>query len=632
MHKKHHNHKISTFEFTGNSFYFLFDAVLALISIASLFADFFHIFSGFLDLVLLATVAIIGFLPVLFSAIKALIKKKLTIDLLASIALLVSLLNKEFNSAVFISLMLVSARLFAYFTENRKKRAIQSLLKLRPTRVLIKTEQGIIEKSVEEVKVGDLVIVESGERVAIDGIVIEGNASVDQSSLTGESELISKSVGEEVFSSTLNVSGSLVVKATKIGEDTTFAKILKLIEESQKGKAPIASITDKFTNYYILITIFGSILLFLFTHNLLLVLSILLVTCADDLAIAIPLAFITAIGTAAKNGIIIKGASFIEGLPKVKLMIFDKTGTLTESRPIIQNISVFGKYSEKQFLGVLSGLIEESNHPTSKIICQFVKEKSIKPVDMSQVQEEAGQGISGVSRNKRFFVGNIKFLASHDIVFSEKESLAIEDEKSFGRTILGLGANNSLIGFIAFSDSIRHQALHIIGEIKKLGVERVVMLTGDNEAAAGRVAKEVGIAEFKANLLPQDKVDFVKSVLSKKYKVAMVGDGVNDAAPLALSDIGFVMGSIGSDAAIEAADVALMKDKLANIADAIQISKKTMKIVRQNLWLWGIVNAVGLIFVFSGIFGPSAAAAYNFLTDFISPLNSLRLLRYHRKN
>lgn len=614
---KRKHHKVSTFELTGNPFYFWFDVFLAVISVISFAVDFFIFF-----------VAIIGFLPVLFSAIKALMRRRLTIDLLASIALFVALLSKEFHSAVFISLMLVSARLFAYFTESRKERAIQSLLKLRPTKVLVKTKEGIVEKSIEEVEINDLVIVESGERVAVDGIVVEGSASVDQSSLTGESEPIAKSAGSEVFSSTLNISGSLTVRTTKVGQDTTFAKILKLIEESQKGKAPITSITEKFTNFYILFTLLGGILLYLATHNLPLVLAVLLVTCADDLAIAIPLAFIAAIGTAAKNGIIIKGASFIEGLHKIKLMIFDKTGTLTEGKPKIQNILIFKNYSKEQFLSILGGLIQESNHPTSKTICRFIKEDNIKISEMKEVHEEAGYGISGVFNDKKFFSGNTKFLENQGVIFTAEESSAIQKEKSLGRMILALGEKETLVGFLALSDSIRRHAPRILSEIRNLGVERMVMLTGDNEAVASQVAKEVGISEFHANLLPQDKVDFVRNALNKKYKVAMVGDGVNDAAPLALSDIGFVMGTIGSDAAIEAADIALMKDNLENITDAIKISRKTMKIVKQNLWMWGIINSIGLILVFMGFLNPSAAAAFNFLTDFLPPLNSLRILKY----
>ncbi len=629
MPKKKH-HKISTFALAGNPFYFWLDVFIVVLSAFVLTANLFHIFIGNLNTIIFSGVAITGLLPVLFSAGRALINRKLTIDLLASIALIFALLNNEFHSAVFISLMLASARFFAYFTKARTKRAIQSLLKLKPAKVLIKTDsQGILEKPIEEVKINDLVIVEAGERIAVDGVVVEGSASVDQSSLTGESEPAAKTVGDEVFSSTLNVAGSLLVKTTKIGQDTTFAKILKLIEESQKGKAPISSVTEKFINFYILFTLSGSILLYFLTQNLSLVLAVLLVTCADDLAIAIPLAFTATIGTAAKRGIIIKGASFIEGLPKVKLMIFDKTGTLTKGKPRVQQIFVFKNYSEEKILSILGGLSAESNHPTPRAIYKFIREKNIKIAEIDQLHEEVGFGVGGLVDGKKFLAGNTKFLENHGVVFSKEEQLLIQKEKSLGRMLVALGLDDFLVGFLSLSDSIRPQASHVIKELKKLGVERMVILTGDNEKVAGEVAKEIGITEFQANLLPQDKVDFVKNSLNKKYKVGMLGDGVNDAASLVLADVSFAMGTIGSDAAIEAADVALMKDDLRNVVEAIQMSQKTMKIINQDLILWGIINFIGLILVFIGLLGPSGAAAYNFLTDFFPPLNSLRLFKFH---
>ena len=627
MKRKHY--KISTFVLSGNTFYFWIDIFIVVLSVFVLIANLFHVFIGNLNTIIFLGVAVIGLLPVLFSAIRALINRKLTIDLLASIALIFALLSKEFHSAVFISLMLASARFFAYFTEKRTKNAIRGLLKLRPTKVLVKTDnQGILEKPIEEVKINDLVIVEAGERIAVDGIIMEGSASVDQSSLTGESESMAKTAGDEVFSSTLNVSGSLLVKTTKVGEDTTFAKILRLIEESQKGKAPISSVTEKFVNFYILITLFGSIALYIFTHNLFLILSVLLVTCADDLAIAIPLAFMATIGTAAKKGIIIKGASFIEGLPKVKLMIFDKTGTLTEGKPKIRQIFVFKNFSEEKFLSILGGLNAGSNHPTAKAIYNFIKQKNIKISEIKQIHEEAGYGIGGLVGGKRFLAGNTKFLENHGVVFKKEEQSLIQEEKSQGRMLVALGMEDYLIGFLSLSDSIRPHAFQTIKELKKLGIERMVILTGDNEVVANEVANELEINEFQANLLPQDKVDFVKKSLNKNYKVGMLGDGINDAASLALADVSFVMGAIGSDATIEAADIALMKDNLKDMIDAIQMSKSTMKIVNQNLILWGIINSIGLILVFAGFLGPSAAAAFNFLTDFIPPSNSLRLFKF----
>ncbi len=621
--KKHH--KISTFAFSGNNFFLAFD--IALIIISSLFLLLFFFNPGIVFNFLVGA-AIAGFIPVFLSAVKALTHKHLTIDLLASVALAFSFLSQQWPSAVFISLMLASARLLASYTDGRTRGAIQSLLKLRPEKVHIKEGEDIIEKDIKDIKIGDLVIIDNGERVAVDGVVVFGSASLDQSSLTGESEPVFKAIGSEVLSSTLNVGGSIIIKTAKIGEDTTFAKTIKLVEESHQSKARIVSIADKFITFYILITLVGSLVFYLTFHDLTKVLSILLVTCADDLAIAIPLAFMAAISVAAKNGIIIKGANYLEGFAKVKSIIFDKTGTITLGKPQVRDVIVFGNYPESEFLSILGAATIESNHPASRAISGFIREKNIKTLNISEVDEKPGYGIYGKVMKKDIFAGNLKFLENSGIVFTKEESAKFEKEKFLGRIIVALGVGKRAIGFISLSDAVRPQAAHVIDAFKKMGIKKITMLTGDNEIIAAQVAKEAHIPEFYANFLPQDKVDFLKKVINKNYKTVMVGDGINDAAALSLADIGVAMGAIGSDVAIESADVALMKDNLKNIGDTISLSYYVRKIVRQDLFLWGILNTLGLVLVFTNVLAPAGAAAYNFITDFIPLINSMRIFKY----
>ncbi len=620
------NHKISTFSFGDKLIYLFIDAFLIIVSLLALVADLFKIITGYQDTIILISVSAIGLLPVLFSAIKALINRKLTIDLLASIALIFSLINREWHSAVFIVLMLASARFFARFAENKARRAIKSLLKLRPEKVHLKINGKIIEVEIEKVKVGDLLIVEAGERVPVDGVVESGKASIDQSSLTGESEPTIKNPGDAILSSTLNISGSLVIRTTKIGEDTTFAKILKLVQESQETKAPITSITDNFTAYYIFLTLVASVLIYFFTENLILVLSILLVTCADDIAVAIPLAFTGSIITAAKKGIIIKGGRFVEGFAKIKTLVVDKTGTITEGRPIIQNWIVFNGYSEKELFSFLGAATSESNHPVAKAINKFVREKKIKIPEITEFYEEPGLGTRGVINKQIIFAGNINFLEENGIEFTTEEMSILEKEKSLCRSLVILGTNKKAIGFFSLADSLRPHVDRVIDELRSAGIERIIMLTGDNEIVANRIAKEAHISYFRANLLPEDKVAFLKKIITPKQKIAMIGDGVNDAAALAVADIGIAMGAIGSDAAIESADIALMKDDLRNITDLMKLSRYNLKVIYQNFVLWGIINVVGLILVFAGFLTPSGAAAYNFITDFLPILNSLKIL------
>lgn len=602
---------------------------MILLSALALGISFLGLFPVSAEAIIFLIISIIGLLPVIFNVIKSLWARHLTIDLLASVALIFSLLAHKWHSAIFISLMLASARLFIRYTSQRARRSIEGLLKLRPTKVhLMQADGKITEMSADDIKVGDLIMVESGERLAIDGIVQSGQASVDQSSLNGESEPVSKKTGDEVFSATLNIGGSLVIKATKVGADTAFAKILELVEKSQDTKAPIALIAEKFTSWYVLATVIGAALVYYFTQSMGLSLSILLVTCADDLAVAIPLAFSAAIATLAKRGIIVKGGNFIEGLNKVKVMIFDKTGTITEGRPQVMEITTFHDFPKENFLALLGAAEQDSAHPTAKAVQNYIAQKNIQVPKIDLVHEEPGFGIRVRVGEREVVAGKIKFLKDNGIEFSESELQEFDEQKKQHRTVTALGIGQEALGFIAFSDAIRPTAPITMKQIKELGVERLVMLTGDNEKIAGAVAKMVGIDEVQANLLPQDKVNFIKSVLSPKYKVAMLGDGVNDAAGLALADIGIAMGAIGSDAAIEVADIVLAKDNLRGLTEAKVMGRFATGIIKQNLWIWGAVNLAGLILVFAGWLDPAGAAAYNFITDFLPLFNSLRIFRF----
>lgn len=571
----------------------------------------------------------IATLPVLVSTYRSIKNKKISVDLLASIALVVSLLNREWASAVFINLMLTSARIFASYTERRSQNSIRSLLKLRPDRVKVKKGNRIIEESISRIKKGDLIVIELGDRVPVDGIIISGSAEMDQSSLTGESVGVYKDIGDKVFSSTLNASGSLVIKAEKVGKDTTFEKLIKLVSESQSNKIGIKTIADKFTSWYIVITVIGTIALYALVHDLRLVLAVLLVTCADDIAVAIPMAFSAAIGSAARRGIIVKGGEYFEGLNKVKTILIDKTGTLTKGKLKIGGVYSVSNFTKEEVLKLAAIADCFSEHPVAKALSDYAYEQQIGFEKPGEFKETSGMGSTAVYENKTVICGREKFLEQSGIEMSKEQTLELEKIKKEGDSILLVGYDDKLIGYIKFSDEIREEAKDAISRLKELGVEKVVMLTGDNEAVAEKVARVVNIDLFHANLLPEDKLRYVKEYVDKKEgKVAMIGDGVNDAASLALSDIGIAMGAIGTDTAIEAADIALMKDNLLKVPEVLDLGKLVTKISRQDFLIWGIINLIGLTLAFARIIGPESAAAFNFITDFIPILNSLRLFGY----
>ncbi len=623
--------------------------ILFIVLAALLLLQYFPLIPATINQPLLVSVSLVATLPVIWSALKALQKKKISIDLLAGIALIASLIAKQWASAVFINLMFASARIFGDYTKSKARAAIESLLKLRPQKVKIKQGTRIIEIDSEQVKVGDLVIIESGERLPVDGEIIQGEASIDQSSLTGESAPVEKTRGDKVFSSTLNISGSLLVKAEKIGKDTTLEKIIVLVEESQKGKSEIRTTADKFSSWYIIITLIGSILIFFVSRDAALVLSILLITSADDIAVAVPLAFFSAIGYAARRGVIIKGGNFLEGLTKVKTIIVDKTGTLTMGRLEIKNVVSFDDNKTEDVLKIAASTEFFSEHPAAKAVINYAKSKNLSFSKPNDFEEKPGKGTAAVIKGRKFFAGNLKLFKEMKILPTPSEMETIKKYENEGFNVTLIGNEKKLLGLMILADKVRPGAKETITKLRQAGIKHWVMLTGDNEKVADRVAKELDIGEFHANLLPEQKVDYVKRELAKHplrppaptrnrgeqseagHRTAMIGDGVNDAASLALADIGIAMGAIGSDAAIESADIALMKDDISRIPEIVELGQYALKISRQDFWIWGATNFTGLLLAFSHSIGPQGAAAYNFITDFFPLLNSIRLFNLHLK-
>jgi Zn2+/Cd2+-exporting ATPase len=604
-----------------------FNIIYSLFLIIVLVTDVFHIYPIPINIFVLFS--IIGVIPVIINGIKALIKGKFTIDLLASIALLFSFIAKEWHSAIFINLMLSFARILDMWTESRTKRIINQLLKYRPATVKIKRGDEIVEIATDTVTVGELVVIEAGERIPVDGVVESGSASINESTLTGESELVSKKAGSLVYSSTYNELGSLVVKATKVGEDSTLSRIIALIEEASRSKAKTERIADVFTQWYIIIMLCSSVFLYIVTHNAAAVLSILLVVCADDIAVCVPLSFTIAIALGAKRGIIIKGSDVIEKLSRIRAFITDKTGTLTNGKPKILEVKIIGDHTEAEVLEDLGISAINSSHPVDTAIIKYLKEKEVKILAPDECTESPGDGLVVRKGQNTIHIGKIEYLVQNKVPVSSEEQAVIDSYKNDGFSLSALAINQQLSALVIFEDEIKSVAPSVIAQTKKLGAVSWTMITGDNEKVASHVAKVVGIDHVHCNVSPEQKLLYTKEIKKETNGiVAMIGDGVNDAASLALADVSIAMGAIGSDAAIEAADIALMNDKLERIPEAMLIGKKTMQIVKQNFIIWAITNGFGLFLVLIGVMTPSGAATYNFVTDFFPIANTLWLGLY----
>ncbi|MEI6396617.1 MAG: cation-translocating P-type ATPase [Candidatus Taylorbacteria bacterium] len=581
----------------------------------------------------MAALAFFGIIPVAISALKTLVKKKISVDMLATIALAFSLISHEWSSAAFITLMLAFARVFDQITQARAKKTIQSLMKYHVESVRIRIGDTVKEVHISQVRTGDLVLVESGDRIPVDGIVMSGIAEVDESTLTGESELVPKKNGDKVFTSTMNESGSLIVKTERVGADTTLARMVSLVEEASRDKNQSELAADRFTQWYIVISLVLSIGMYIYGIHPKIILSILLVVCADDIAVAVPLAYTAAIAYAARRGVIVKGSSAFEQLSKVKYILTDKTGTLTRGKPKVVDVKMYGLWTREEIAKRFVGGAAESRHAVSRAIMEYAVAYSIKPHLPDELEEIPGQGISFSHDGEAMLMGRASFMEARGSRISAVVKKDIQTEKDSGRGIVCLSINGEVVGLLSYVDELRPQATTIITDTKKVGVLEWHMLTGDNSQAASLIARELNLRHYHSDLTPEGKVDFIrkfeKEHSSTKSTVAYIGDGVNDAASLALADVSIAMGGIGADAAIEASDVTIMKDHIDRVPEIISMAQKVRRVMVASFWIWGITNAFGLVWVTVGIpglglLGPAGAATYNFLTDFIPIINALR--------
>lgn len=606
-----------------NIYELYFDKALFVVLFCVLGLRYFTLLGVYGEGVLIAS-SVVGVLPVLFSAARAVRNKEwASMDMLASIALVFSLISHEWTSAVFICLMLTSARLVADYTERRTRKNIDSLLKLRPETAKVEISGDIGEVSLSSVRVGDIVIVDTGEYVPVDGEIVSGGASFNEASLTGESLPVEKSIGAKAVSGTLVVSGSVRIKTLLVGKDTTLEKIIALIEQAEEEKSHVQTLGEKFGKAYLSSVFIVSFVLYVFTHNVHLILSVVLVVCADDVAVALPLAYLKAIGSAAKKGVVIKGGKHLETLGKVEAVIFDKTGTVTTGKLHVSSIAAASGQSESEVLRLAVMVARRSDHPLAKAIVTYGDDRGVVeayPEDASVIE---GKGVVAKAEGKIILLGRSLFMEEQGCEVSEDVRAQADSMQDVGASVTYLAVDGRVVGVFALEDTIKAGAKEMVAELYSLGVKRIIMLSGDNEKAVTKVANALGIQEYYANLLPEDKLTKLRK-LHTQYIVAMVGDGVNDAAALSISHVGIAMGALGSDAAIESAEIVLMHDNLLAIADTIRLARSVHRIALQDFGIWVVTNVFGLTLVFAGLIGPSGAALYNFISDFFPLLNSMR--------
>ena len=581
--------------------------------------------AGSIDPALLVIAALCGTAPVFWSAIRAVREREwASMDMLASIALAFSLFAAQWASAVFIALMLAAARILGDLTQERMEKSIKGLLKLRPNVAKVERDGSVVTAPLAAVKEGDITVVDLGERIPVDGTVLSGEAAVDESSLTGESLPVEKTAGSKAYSSTLVSSGSLRIKTERVGKDTTLERIIALVESARAEKPKAQTLGERFGKFYLISVFIVSALLLAATRNVSLVLAVVLVVCADDIAIAIPIAYLRAIAAAARHGVIVKGALHLETLGKAHTIVFDKTGTLTHGTLAVSSAVAATGHTRTEVLEAGALASQRSNHPFSRAIVAYATGQGIARQEPDSVEELSGKGIIARKGGGAVMVGRESFLKDKHITVPEELAKKAAELSNAGQSVAYVARGTAAVGFFAVSDEIKHNAKRAIAQLKRLGVAEVVMLTGDNANVARTVARELGIDDFRAGLLPEDKVSVIRELHAKGI-VVMVGDGVNDAAALSAAHVGVAMGAMGVEGAIESAEIVLMHDNLAAIAQTMQLARTVAAVSSQDFWIWGVTNLAGLALVFGGLIGPSGAAAYNFISDFFPLLNSVRV-------
>lgn len=545
-----------------------------------------------------------------------------------------------FESAGVIITLVLLGKYFESRAKGKTGEAIKKLMGLSPkTAIIIKNDKEI-EIPIEEVAVGDIIIVKPGSKIPVDGIVIEGHTSVDESMLTGESIPVEKNVGSSVVGASINKNGTIRFRAEKVGSDTAISQIIKLVEDAQGSKAPIAKLADIIAGYFVpvvvVIAIVSGLAWFIAgkgtVFSLTVFIAVLVIACPCALGLATPTAIMVGTGKGAENGILIKGGEALETTHKINTIVFDKTGTITEGKPVVTDIITYGEITEEELIKVAASAEKSSEHPLGEAIVRDCEEKNLEFYKLDKFMAIPGHGIEVVINGSDILLGNKKLMNSKniDLVDLEETSDRLASE---GKTPMYIGINNKIAGIIAVADVVKENSAKAIKKLHDMGIE-VAMITGDNKKTAAAIANQVGIDRVLAEVLPQDKSSEVKKLQEEGKFVAMVGDGINDAPALAQADIGIAIGS-GTDVAMESADIVLMRSDLLDVPTAIRLSKSTMTNIKENLfWAFGynvigIPVAAGVLYLFGGpLLNPVIAALAMAFSSTSVLLNALRLKRF----
>ncbi len=637
----------------ANTARFALLATVALLALVGLLAERVGLVQGALEripvpLVLLAI--LFGGYPIFKSAILGLRARQINADLLMTVAIAGAAALGEFVSAALIVFFMSIAHWLESFTTEKSRAAIRQLIELAPKTARVIVDGVEIETPVDRLQPGDTIVVRPGERVPADGAVSKGASAVDQSPITGESVAIAKHPGDTVFAGSVNQRGVLQITATRVGADSTLGRIIRLVEEAEAAKAPVQRFADRYSALYLPVVIGVALLTFAITRNPVNALAVLVVACPCAIALATPLAVVAGVGRAAGKGILIKGGLYLEALAKVDVLVMDKTGTLTFGRPRVTDVLLADSSStaravgpvdkdpERVILRLAASADKYSEHPLASAILEHAAQQGISIEPPASFEVVAGHGVVAQLDGRLVVFGNRRLMQEHGIALGEQDSRRAHDLEEQGKTVMFVAASllkdapeagaaqGQLVGLIAVADVVRQSAPEAIRRLRELGIRRMVLLTGDNARVASALAQQLGV-EFCAEMLPEDKIEYVRDLQRQGHRVAMIGDGINDAPALAQADVGIAMGAAGTDIAMEAAPIALMTDDWAQVPAAVHLARRTFRTIQQNIAFGLLFNVAGLALASVGILTPVMAAAAQSLPDVVVFANSSRLLR-----
>lgn len=568
--------------------------------------------------------------PIVYGAIKGLVKAfDVTADVLVAIALIAALFIGEYFAAGEVAFIMQIGKVLEDYTAGKSSKSLNALIKLTPQKATRRTELGEEEILATQLEKGDILLVRPGQAIPVDGKVIRGSTSVNQAVMTGESVPVYRTAGDEVYQGTINLEGVIDIEATHVGEDSSLKKMIRLVEEAENNQAPIVRIADRWARILVPVALGCAVLIYILTKDIYRAVTALVVFCPCSLILATPTAMVAAIGNATKKGILIKSGAAVEALGKIDTLVMDKTGTLTYGNLEVEEIHIFDSDSDRnKVISMIASAEKFSEHPIGKAVTKYSENLGIKVKDPEDFKIHIGKGVVAQVDGHEIFIG--EKVIEQEIINKEKNTYDLMKQmQDKGKTVLPFSIDGRVVGIITITDMIRIDAKKSIEEIRKYGELNIVMMTGDNLAVANSIAQVAGITDIHASLLPEDKVNLIKKLNTEGHKVGMLGDGVNDAPALATASIGIVMGAIGSDVAIETADIALMGDEIGKLPFLLELSQKTNRRIIANIVLSMIINFGSIILAGFGLLTPvTAALVHNFGSVFVV-LNSSLLLKYN---